>query len=155
MRFKHLWLSSSAALHNACLLKINRHLVANLKASQALKSGNVHANLKPQGSCCQCTTYAQQSCNWSNHPEERDHKYRVCCLNRNLAVILFLTCFSFNHVDLACQAEVWQGKYSHLPSLPPLPTGRVCNAVSGNASLSPFHLKEVSNPDHPLLGPVS
>lgn len=151
----HLCLDSSAALCNACQLKINRHTAANLKASQALELHTVHANLEPQRSCYHCTSYAQQAFSWSNHPEAGQQKHRACYLNRNLAVMVFLHCFSFIHVNLACQAEAWPGKCSYLLSLPLHPTGSVCNvlcgASSGNMCLSPHHLKEIGNPGYPFL----
>lgn len=105
MEFMHPCLESSAALCNACQLKINRHLAANLKASQALELCSVHANLEPQTGCYHCTSYAQQAFSWSNHPGVREQKHRACYLNRSLAFILFLYCFTFKR---ACQAEACQ-----------------------------------------------
>lgn len=98
MQFTRLCPDSSAALCNACQLKINRHLVANLKASQALELHSVHANLEPQTGCYHCTSYAQQAFSWSNHPGVREQKHRDCYLNRNLEFMLFLHCFTFKHV---------------------------------------------------------
>lgn len=67
--------------------------------------------------------------------------------------MLFLDCFSFNHVYLACQAEAWPDKFSYLLSLPLHPTGRVYNVLHGatsrNMGLSPLHLKEIGNPGYP------
>lgn len=152
MQFKHLCLDSIAALHNACLLKISRHIVDNIKTSQALKLGTVHANLKPRRRWCQGTTYAQGSHCWSNHPDTRDQKHGACCQNRNLAVTLFLACFPFNHVDLAYQAEVWPGKFS-LSSFPPTAPYALHGATSGLLDL--LYLKKVSKSDHPFLNQCS
>lgn len=151
MQFTHPCLDRSAVLCNACQLKINRHLAANLKASQALELHSVHANLEPQRSCCHCTSYAQQAFNWSNHPGVREQKHRACYLNRNLTVMLFLHCFSFKHLYLACQTVACQE--NTLP-LPLHPTGRVCKVLygetSGNMGLSLHLLKEIGNPGCPF-----
>lgn len=93
MQFVHLCPDSSAALCNACQLKINRHLVANLKPSQAVELRTVHSNLEPQRSCYHCTSYAQQAFSWSEHPGAMSRNARPVIWTEILQLRSFLTVF--------------------------------------------------------------
>ena len=155
MQFKHLCLDSSAALHNACLLKINRHLAVNLKASQAPKLGTLHANLKPQRSWYQCTTYAHLHL----EPSSRDKgpEMQGVLFEQKSCSYTFSSAFLLTMWILHARLRYGQRNTLRLPSLPLHPAGIFCNvfyrATSGNVGPNPLHLKEVSNPDHALLGP--